>query len=50
MSRQQVRGAAADATVQQTMNTAVADVLAQLGFAVEPFGSAGCAVVTAFPR
>jgi hypothetical protein len=50
MSRQQVRGAAADATVQQTMNSAVADVLVQLGFAVEPFGSAGCAVVTAYPR
>jgi hypothetical protein len=50
MSRQQVRGAAADAAVQQTMNAALADVLAQLGFAVEPFGAAGCVLVTAFPR
>jgi hypothetical protein len=47
MSVQQVRGATADAAVQQTMNAAVAGVLAELGFVVEPFGSAGCHLVTA---
>ena len=46
MSRHQVRGAAADAAVQQLMNTTVAGVLTQLGFLVEPFGT-GCSLVTA---
>ena len=32
------RGAAADATVQQSMNVVVADILANLGFVIEPFG------------
>ncbi|RBY77636.1 hypothetical protein DQ238_14600 [Geodermatophilus sp. TF02-6] len=45
MSRQQVRGAAPDAAVQQAMNAAVADVLTHLGFAVEPLGSTGCHLV-----
>jgi hypothetical protein len=47
MSLQQLRGAAADATVQQSMNAAVADVLANLGFVVEPFGATGSSLVTA---
>jgi hypothetical protein len=45
MSREQVRGAAVDAAVQQTMNAAIADVLHQVGFEVEPFGSTGCCFV-----
>jgi hypothetical protein len=45
MSRQQVRGAAMDAAVQRTMNAAVADLLTQLGFRVEPSGTAGCSLV-----
>jgi hypothetical protein len=47
MSRDQVRGAAIDASVQRTMNAAVADCLSQMGFDVEPFGSSGCSLVTA---
>jgi len=47
MSLDQVRGAAADAAVQQLMNAALTDVLARLGFVVEPYGDAGCALVTA---
>jgi hypothetical protein len=47
MSLQQVRGAVANAAVQQTMNAAVADVLVQVGFRVEAFGSTGCHLVTA---
>jgi hypothetical protein len=39
MSRHDVRGAAATTTVQQSMNAAVADILANLGFVVEPFGN-----------
>jgi hypothetical protein len=50
MSVRQVRGADLDAAVQQTMNDAVADVLAQLGFAVEPFGTTGAHLVTAIQR
>jgi hypothetical protein len=46
MSRDQVRGAAVDATVQQTMNVAVADCLSVMGFEVVPF-AAGCSLVTA---
>jgi hypothetical protein len=41
MSVEQVRGPAADALVQQTMNAAVGQVLADLGFAVDPVGGAG---------
>jgi hypothetical protein len=41
------RGGAANATVQQSMNIAVADVLANLGFVVEPTGSTGSWLVTA---
>ena len=47
MSVHHHRGAAADATVQSSMNAAVADVLANLGFVVEPFGPAGSSLVTA---
>ncbi|WP_346623828.1 hypothetical protein [Blastococcus montanus] len=47
MSVQGVHGAAADAAVQQLMNTAVADTLAQLGFVVEPGGPGGGSLVTA---
>ncbi|MGY1702970.1 hypothetical protein ACI79C_00215 [Geodermatophilus sp. SYSU D00697] len=47
MSRQQVRGATMDAAVQRTMNAAVADLLAQMGFGVDASGSAGCPLVTA---
>jgi hypothetical protein len=47
MSREQVRGAATDAAVQRTMNAAVADCLRQMGFEAEPFGLAGCSLVTA---
>jgi hypothetical protein len=50
MSLQHVRGAYADAAVQLAMNAAVAEVLMQLGFAVEAFGSAGCSLVTALRR
>ena len=47
MTVQQVRGAAADVTVQQSMNVAIADVLANLGFVVEPAGGTGGSLVTA---
>ena len=47
MSLHDVRGATASATVQQSMNAAVADVLADLGFVVEPFGATGSSLVTA---
>jgi hypothetical protein len=47
MSRELVRGPAADAAVQHTMNAAVADVLTHLGFRVESLGSAGAHLVTA---
>ncbi|WP_242611396.1 hypothetical protein [Blastococcus saxobsidens] len=47
MSVQGSRGPAADAAVQQLMNLAVADTLAQLGFVVQTFGEAGAALVTA---
>jgi hypothetical protein len=46
MSLHQVRGADVAAAVQRTMNAAVADVLTQTGFTVEPFGSTGCHLVT----
>jgi hypothetical protein len=47
MSLHHHRGAAANATVQQSMNIAVAELLANLGFVVEPFGPAGSSLVTA---
>ncbi|MCW2581136.1 MAG: hypothetical protein JWR82_2737 [Blastococcus sp.] len=47
MSVHQLRGAAAHATVQQSMNAAIADVLANLGFVVEPFGRTGSSLITA---
>ncbi|NEK59007.1 hypothetical protein GCU56_14135 [Geodermatophilus sabuli] len=50
MSLQQVRGAAVDAAVQETMNAAVATVLAQLGFRVEALDSSSCYRVTAVPE
>ncbi|MQA33012.1 hypothetical protein [Modestobacter roseus] len=46
MSRDQVHGADVSAAVQATMNVAVAGCLESLGFAVEPFGDAGCVLVT----
>jgi hypothetical protein len=47
MSLHHLRGAAAHDTVQQSMNAAVADILWNLGFVVEPFGAAGSLLVTA---
>jgi hypothetical protein len=47
MGLHHLRGAAANATVQQSMNVAVADILANLGFVVEPFGATGSSLVTA---
>jgi hypothetical protein len=47
MSLHHLRGAAADATVQQSMNAAIADVLGNLAFVVEPFGGTGSSLVTA---
>lgn len=47
MSLHHVRGAATDATVRRSMNAAVADILSDLGFVVEPFGQAGSLLVTA---
>jgi len=47
MSVHQLRGAAANATVQQSMNAAVAEVLWNLGFVVEPYGTTGTSLVTA---
>ncbi|WP_299952607.1 hypothetical protein [uncultured Modestobacter sp.] len=49
MGREQVRGAAAHAVVQQAMNTAVAECLQSLGYPVEPFGDTGCVLVTVVP-
>lgn len=45
MSLHRVRGAAVDTAVQTSLNAAVADLLAQLGFTVEPFGATGCHLV-----
>ena len=47
MSLHHHRGAAANATVQQSMNAAAAEILANLGFVVEPFGPTGSSLVTA---
>jgi hypothetical protein len=45
MSAQYVRGTAMTATLQETMNATVAELLTCMGFEVEPFG-AGCSLVT----
>jgi hypothetical protein len=50
LSIEQVRGSGTDAAVQRTMNAAVADLLAELGFAVEPVGPTGCPLVVAAQR
>jgi hypothetical protein len=47
MSLHHLRGATADAAVQQLMNATVAGVLEQLGFVVEPYDANGCSLVTA---
>jgi hypothetical protein len=47
MGLQQTRGAAAHATVQQSMSAVIGDVLWNLGFVVEPFGESGSSLVTA---
>ncbi len=47
MSLHHLRGAAADATVQHSMNAAVAEVLANLGFVVQAVGATGGSLVTA---
>ena len=49
MSLDRVRGDDAAGAVQQTMNVAVAAVLAQLGFRVEPVGNSGAHVVLVEP-
>ena len=41
LSLRDVRGAAATDTVAQSMNVAVADILWNLGFAVETYGPTG---------
>jgi hypothetical protein len=50
MSHEQVRGAAVHAAVQQTMNSAIAECLRQLGFDVEPYGATGCSLVSVGQR
>jgi hypothetical protein len=45
MSVEQVHGAAVDASVQQVMNRALADVLLLRGFTVEAFGGGSGHVV-----
>lgn len=47
MSVHHARGGAAAATVRQSMNATIADVLANLGFVVEPFDASGSSLVTA---
>ncbi len=47
MSVLHLRGAAANTTVQQSMNAAIADILANLGFVVESFDATGSSLVTA---
>jgi hypothetical protein len=46
MSVQRTRGPEADLAVSQTMNAAVAHVLWDMDFLVEPFGGTGCCLVT----
>ncbi|WP_164700221.1 hypothetical protein [Modestobacter sp. KNN46-3] len=50
MSRDHVRGVAAQEAVQHTMNAAIAECLLQLGFDVQPFGAAGCFLVAVDPH
>lgn len=45
MSMHHGRGPAVAAAVHRTLNAALADLLAELGFAVEPFGSTSCYLV-----
>ncbi len=47
MAVRHVRGGAAAATVRQSMNATIADVLANLGFVVEQFDETGASLVTA---
>lgn len=47
MSVHETRGAVAHDAVSAVMNLAVADVLENLGFVVEPFGTTGTSLVTA---
>ncbi|WP_142028133.1 hypothetical protein [Blastococcus colisei] len=47
LSLRHPRGAAADATVQRSMNAAIAEVLGNLGFVVQPIGGTGSTLVTA---
>ena len=47
MSVHETRGAAARDAVSLSMNDAVAEVLWNLGFVIEPFGAAGTSLVTA---
>jgi hypothetical protein len=47
MSAQHLRGAAANATVQQSMDAAIAEILGNLGFVVEPHRGTGGSLVTA---
>ena len=44
-SSEDVRAAAVHGAVQEAMNLALAEVLLQLGFDVEPFGESGCFLV-----
>jgi hypothetical protein len=46
MSVQRTRGPDADLAVSQTMNAAIAHVLSDMDFLVEPFGGTGCCLVT----
>jgi hypothetical protein len=50
MDLMHVRGVAAGTAVRRTMNAAVADVLSELGFEVEPIGPWGCYRVTSARR
>lgn len=45
MSVQRTRGPEADLAVSQTMNAAIAHVLSDMDFLVEPFGGTGCCLV-----
>jgi hypothetical protein len=47
MSLERVRGVAVEASVQRTMNAAIADVLTEMGFPVTPVGTTGCHLVAA---
>jgi hypothetical protein len=47
LSLHQARGGAASATVQHSMNAAIAEILVNLGFVVEPSGAMGASLVTA---